>query len=74
MPITSDDVMLCYNDIISIHSKVFTLWTNTCTQHSGPSIERIVEKAIPTIFPKLDGLTSAELVLFYDNLLKIPLV
>jgi hypothetical protein len=65
---TSEDVMLCFNDIISMHSKVLTSWMNNQTQHSGPSVERIVENAVPTILPKLDSLTSAELVLFYDNL------
>jgi hypothetical protein len=72
--ITTDDVMLCYNDIISLHSKVLASWTNTHYQHSGPTIERIVEKAVPTIFPKLEGLLAAELVLWYDNLQKISSV
>jgi hypothetical protein len=49
-------------------------WTNTRYQHSGPTIERIVEKAVPTIFPKLEGLLAAELVLWYDNLQKISSV
>jgi hypothetical protein len=44
MSITSDNVMLFYNTIISMHSKVLALWTNTRTQHSGPSVERIVKK------------------------------
>jgi hypothetical protein len=70
MSITSNNVMLCFNDIISMHSKVLASWMNTHTQHSGPSIQRIVKKAIPAILPKLNGLTSVELVLFYDNLQK----
>jgi hypothetical protein len=74
MLITSDNVMLCYNDIISMHSKALELWTNTRTQHSDPSIESTVKKAILTIFPKLDSITSAKLMLFYDNLQKIYLV
>jgi hypothetical protein len=74
MSITSDNVMLCFNDIISMHLKVLASWTNTRTQHSGPSVEHIVEKAVLTILPKLNGLTSVELVLFYDNLQKISSV
>jgi hypothetical protein len=74
MSITSNDVMLCFNDIISMHTKVLASWMNTYTQHSGPSIDHIVEKAVPTILPKLDGLTAEELVLFYDNLQKISSV
>jgi hypothetical protein len=70
----SDNVMLCYKEIISMHLKVLVSWMNIRTQHSGPSIECIVKRAVPTIFPKLDGLTSAELVLFYDNLEKKFLV
>jgi hypothetical protein len=73
MLITSDDIMLCFNDIISMNLKVLALWTNTCTQHSGPSVEHIAKKADPTILPKLDSL-MLELLLFYDNLQKISLV
>jgi len=72
--INSDDVVLCFNDIINLHSKVLASWTNARTQQSGPTIERIVEKAVPTILPKLEGLSAAELVLWYDNLQKISSV
>jgi hypothetical protein len=33
-------------------------------------VERIVEKAVPTVFPKLNDITTVEMVLFYDNLQK----
>jgi hypothetical protein len=46
-------------------------WTNIRTQLSGPLVERIVEKAVPGVLPRLEGLTTAEMVMFYDNLQKI---
>jgi hypothetical protein len=69
-----DDVVLCFNNIISLHSKVLSSWTNPHYQQSGLTIDRIVEKAVPTILPKLEGLSAAELVLWYDTLQKISLV
>ncbi len=70
----TDDIVLCFNDIISQHAKVIAGWVNTRTQQSGPSIKRIVERAVPTIFPKLEGISTAKLVAFYDNLQKISTV
>ncbi len=49
-------------------------WSNTQSQRSGPSVERIIEKVVPTVLPKLDGLTPPDMVLFYDNLQKISSV
>ena len=72
--INTDDDVLCFNDIISLHSKVLSSWTNPCYQQSGPTIDPIVEKAVPTILPKLKGLLAAELVLWYDTLQKISAV
>ncbi len=69
--ISFDDVVLCFNDIISLHAKVMATWTNIRTQLSGPLVERIVEKAVPGVLPCLEGLTTAEMVMFYDNLQKI---
>ena len=72
--INTDDVVLCFNDIISLHSKVLSSWTNLHYLQSGPTIDRIVEKAVPTILPKLEGLLAAELVSWYDNLQKFSSV
>jgi hypothetical protein len=69
--INTDNIVLCFNDIISQHAKVIAGWVNTRTQQSGPSVERIMERAVPTIFPKLEGILTAKLVAFYDNLQKI---
>ncbi|MEY3451188.1 MAG: hypothetical protein RL711_1014 [Bacteroidota bacterium] len=39
------------------------------TQHQGQLVERIMEKAMP-LFQKLNGVTMADLVHFYDNFQK----
>jgi hypothetical protein len=67
--INSDDILLCYRDIIHLHRKTLDGWTNMRTQHQGPSVERIMEKAMP-LFQKLNGVTMADLVHFYDNFQK----
>ncbi len=67
--INSDDIILCYRDIIHLHRKMLEGCTNVRTQHSGPSVERIMEKAMP-LFQKLEGITMADLVHFYDTFQK----
>jgi hypothetical protein len=67
--INSEDILLCYRDIIHLHRKTLDGWTNRCTEHQGPSVERIMEKAMP-LFQKLNGVSMADLVHFYDNFQK----
>ena len=67
--INLDDIILCYRDIIHLHRKTLEGWTNIRTQQQGPSVERIMEKAMP-LFQKLNGVTMADLVHFYDNFQK----
>jgi hypothetical protein len=74
MSMNTDNIVLCFNDIISQHAKVIAGWVNTCSQQNGPSVERIVERAVSTIFLKLEGILTAELVAFYDNLQKISTI
>jgi hypothetical protein len=66
-PETPNDVLLCYRDIQQLHKKVRQGWYNPRTHLSGPSIERILERGIP-VFPKLESLTAAVRVTFYDKL------
>jgi hypothetical protein len=47
-----EDVLLSYGKIIQVYRKVEQSWFNTCTQTSGPSVERILERGL-TVFPKL---------------------
>ena len=70
MAINSYDIILCYRDIIHLHRKTLDGWTNIHTQQQGPSVERIMEKATP-LFQKLNGITMADLVHFYDNFQKM---
>jgi hypothetical protein len=65
-PISSDDVLLCYRDFIQLHCKTLGGGVNARTLQCGPLVKRIVEKALP-LFKKLDGVTAAELVYFYDE-------
>jgi hypothetical protein len=67
--INSDDILLCYRDIIHLHQRTLGGWTNMRTQNQGPSVERIMEKAMP-LFKKLEGITMADLVQFYDSFQK----
>jgi hypothetical protein len=67
--INSDDIILCYRDIMLLHRKTLEGWTNIRTQQSGPSVERIMEKAM-TLFEKLEGITTTDFVHFYDTFQK----
>ncbi len=64
--IISDDIILCYWDIMLLHHKIMEGWTNTCTNQSGPSVEWIMEKAMP-LFKKLVGVTTVDAIHFYDE-------
>ncbi len=68
--INSDDIILCYRDIMLLHCKTLEGWTNICTQQSGPSVERIIKKAM-TLFEKLESITTTDLVHFYDTIQKM---
>jgi hypothetical protein len=41
--ISSDDVILCYRDIIQLNCKTLEGWVNAWTLQNGPLVERIVE-------------------------------
>ncbi len=67
-PLTITIIKNCgYSTIsfIQLHCKTLDGWVHTWTLQRGPLVERIVEKALP-LFKKLDGITAAELVYFYD--------
>jgi hypothetical protein len=67
--INSDDIILCYRDIMLLHRKTLEGWTNVRTQQSGPSVKWIMEKAMP-LFEKLEGIMTTDLVQFYDTFQK----
>jgi hypothetical protein len=65
--VSPEDTLVCFGGIQQIHRKVLQSWYNPRTLVSGPSIERILEKGLPT-FPKLRSLKTHDAVEFYDKL------
>jgi hypothetical protein len=70
---TPDDVLLCYCNIQQVHKKVRQGWFNPCSHLYGPSVEWILERGL-LVFPRLDSLTAAEAVTFYDKLQELSAV
>jgi hypothetical protein len=64
---SSDNILLCYRNIQQDHKKVLQGWFNPCSRSYGPSIKWILERGL-TIFPRLDSLTAADTVTFYNKL------
>ncbi len=64
------DVLIYYNDIVLVHRKVITGWTNYHTGRSGPLVEYIVKKLLLN-FPRLHSLDAKDAVDFYDRLQKL---
>ncbi len=67
-----EDALICYTDIILVHHKVITDWTNYRTGQSSPLVEYIVKKALMN-FPQLRSLNAKDAVDFYDRLQKLSL-
>ena len=61
------EVMICYNDIIAIHSTVSQNWSNDRYGTSGPQLIRIVAKEL-AVFPRLISTSAEDVVDFYDRL------
>jgi hypothetical protein len=72
-PETSNDILLCYRDIQQAHKKVLQGWFNPRTHLCGPSVERILKRGL-LVIPKLDSLTAAEAVTFYNKLQELSAV
>ena len=67
---TADDVVTCFNDIISAHGTVYRLWTNTISNTSGPQVARILQKSLK-LFPTLGSTSTDDVVEFYDRLQEV---
>jgi hypothetical protein len=61
----SDDVVTCFNNIISAHECVYWLWTNSTTNTSRPQVDCILRKSLK-LFPTLDSRSTDDVVDFYD--------
>ena len=60
------EVMVCYNDIIAIHRKVYNNWANDRYGTDGPQINRIISKELAA-FPRLISTSAEDVVDFYDR-------
>jgi hypothetical protein len=67
MSFTSDDIVTCFNVIISTHKGVYQLWTNTTSNTSKPQVDCILQKSLK-LFPALDSTSTNDVVDFYDRL------
>jgi hypothetical protein len=63
--LNSTDVIKSYNDIIYLHAEVLDRWEHPHGLYTGPQINRIPEKGLPT-FPRLTRLTVSDTVEFCD--------
>jgi hypothetical protein len=61
------EVIICYNDIITIHNTVCHNWDNNRYGTSGPQLNRIVAKEL-AVFPRLTSTSAEDVVDFYDRL------
>ena len=64
--ISNDNVVSCYNDIISAHRHIYDSWHNTTANTYGPQVDRILLKSF-TLFPKLESTATEDVVDFYDR-------
>jgi hypothetical protein len=69
---TTEDAVVCYNDIILAHRKVCELWFNGYAHTSGPQVDKILQK-IPLGFPCLESTRVDNVVAFYDHLQEVSL-
>jgi hypothetical protein len=65
MSFTSNDIVTCFNDIISAHKQVYCLWFNMSNNTTGPQVDCILQKSLK-LFPSLDSNSTNEVVDFYD--------
>jgi hypothetical protein len=67
---TADDVVTCFNDIISAHGMIYRLWTNATYNTTGPQVARILQKSLK-LFPTLVSTRTDDVVEFYDRLQEV---
>jgi hypothetical protein len=64
--ISNDDVVTCYNDIISAHRRHYDSWYNSSANTYGPQVDRILLKSFK-LFTTLESTDTADVVDFYDR-------
>ena len=65
--ILRNDLITCFNKIISAHRHIQESWHNPVTNTYGPQVDRIVTKSLK-LLPTLDSATTEMMVDFYDHL------
>ena len=68
--ISADDVVTCFNDIITAHDTIMDLWTNVTMNTSGPQVNRILKKSLK-LFPTLNSTSTEDVIYFYDRLQEV---
>jgi hypothetical protein len=65
--ISTDDVVTCFNDIISAHRRNRDTWQNQVAYTYGPQVDYILLKSFK-LFPILESMVTEDIVNFYDRL------
>jgi hypothetical protein len=71
--LNTNNVIMSYNNIIHLHTKILAHWEHLRQYYSGPQVDRILDKGISS-FPRLTTLTVDATMEFYDNLHKTLLI
>ncbi len=64
--ISIDDVVSCFNDIISAHRRIIITWHNPAANTYSPQVDRILLKSFK-LFPTLDSTSTEDAIHFYDH-------
>jgi hypothetical protein len=68
---TSDDIITCFNNIISAHKRVYHLWFNMANNTAAPQqVDCILQKSLK-LFPSLNSNSTNEVGNFYDQLQEV---
>ncbi len=67
-----DDIVVCYNDIMYVHKKVWELWYNSSSHTLGPQVDRILQKSL-SVFPCLALTDTGNVVTFYNQLQELSM-
>ncbi len=67
---SSDNVVTCYNEIISGHWKIQDGWHNPVTNTWGPQVDHILLKSFK-LFPFLESTATEDVVNFYNRFYKL---
>jgi hypothetical protein len=64
--------VVCYNDIMYVHKRVWELWYNSSSHTLGPQVDCILQKSL-SVFLCLASTATGDVVTFYDRLQEISM-